>query len=178
MQHTDDPTIVYGGIDYTEITLASCAELAERLQAAGTPWHSHALIPGCAYNPYARYAVVIEDDKNKRAFVAASEQFPEVDKTLVRMLHGDDILAEQRTAASTGKHVGSQVLDRLLDIERRRARWHHHMCFPDCSFNQDPGTWLILVESEEGSFSESWPEEPVDVLREIEVKFFQRAAER
>jgi hypothetical protein len=51
--------------------------------------------------------------------------------------------------------------------------WHHHMHFPTCAFNPHPGQWSISVESPDETFSEVFVEEPRDILREIEVIYFE-----
>lgn len=154
------------------IPIDACLDLAQRLRAARHPWHSHVLTPGCARNPFPRYAIVIEDDRERRVYAAASDDFPDVDKDLVKMLHGTDIIDRQSTAAATGGRIESPLLDRVRAIDSSGRAWHHHMCFPGCTFNPEPGRWTIEVEAGPSSWSESWDEEPVDVLREMEVMFF------
>lgn len=154
------------------IPIEGCLDLAERLQALQHPWHSHVLPPGCARNPFPRYAIVIEDDQERRVYAAASRDFPDVDRNLVQMLHGTHIVDRQSTTAVTGGRIESPLLDRVRAIDGSGRPWHHHMCFPACAFNPEPGRWTIDVESGHSSWSESWDEEPVDVLREMEVMFF------
>ncbi len=64
------------------------------------------------------------------------------------------------------------MLERLREIDARRIAWHHHMNFPTCAFNPQPGKWAITIESGEGSFFEAYDGEPIDVLREVEVLYF------
>ena len=159
-------------MNYRIIPLDSCLELAQSLAVQHRRWHSHALTPGCTHNPYADYAIVIEDDTDHRAFIAPSTGYPEVDKELVRLLHGDDILDPESTAATTGEPINSTLLERVREINGRSEPWHHHMCFPDCAFNEQRGKWTIVLESEGGRLWESWEQEPANVLREIEVLYF------
>lgn len=178
---SDKSTIAHSDISYNLVALDSCLDLAMSLRAKGTPWHSHVLSPGCEHNPYADdYALVIEDDGERRAYIARSHGFPEVDKDLVKLLHGDDILDPSKTASAgdNGKAVASPLLERLHDIDARRVAWHHHMNFPGCVFNPQPGKWAITIESGEGRFFETYDEEPVDVLREVEVLYFNNLESR
>lgn len=154
------------------IPIEACLDLAERLTSSQHRWHSHVLTPDCARNPFPRYAIVIEDDHAHRVYVATSESFPDVDKDLVKMLHGPDIIDRQSATAAAGARTESPILDRVSAIDRAGRSWHHHMCFPACAFNPEPGRWTIEVEAGRSSWSESWDEEPADVLREIEVMFF------
>jgi len=168
-------------ISFNVIELECCLDLARDLQQAGRAWHSHVLPPGriCLHNPYPDcYAIVIEDDTGDKAYIAASEGFPQVDKQLVRMLHGDDILeVVENSPADLEKIAASSLLKKLYKIHETGQDWHHHMCFPKCIFNPNPGRWSITVEAGEvGSnyFYESWDDEPVAILREVELMFFGR----
>ena len=117
------------------------------------------------------FDLVIEDDTDGKAYIAPSSGFPEVDKDLVKMLHGDDILSEEAAGKAP---IKSPLLDRLRDLDVRDVPWHHHMNFPACAFNPTKGKWAITVESAEGTFHESYDDEPVDVLREVEVLYFRK----
>lgn len=172
--------LAHGDVDYRVIALDDCLPLVEGFIAAGKKWHSHVLSPGCAFNPYpALYAIVVEDDAGHVAYIAPSEGFPEVDKTFVKMLHGDDILDEAAAAAGDPALVaGSALLAKVREIDAARIAWHHHMNFPDCALNPHRGRWAITVESDAGTFSESYDDEPKAVLREVEVLYFRNLAEK
>jgi len=172
------PTTTHAGIEYRVVALDDCLALVEGFQHAGHRWHSHVLSPGCAFNPYdGLYAIVVEDDSQGRAYIAPSEKFPEVDKVFVKMLHGDDIL-DERKAGDEGSELvrRSALLARLIEIDGRGTAWHHHMNFPACALNPHRGRWAITVESDVGTFSESYEDEPKTILREIEVIYFRNLA--
>ena len=175
MSAVSGPTINHGAIRYVVIPLESCLQFALSLSEAGKHWHSHVLSPGCVHNPYDdQYAIVIEDDTEACAYIAPSDQFPEVDKELVKILHGNDILDFSKTSANGGaEDIPSAMLDRLRLIDGNGVVWHHHMNFPACVFNPQPGKWSITIESEEGEFSESFADEPIAILREVEVLYFR-----
>jgi hypothetical protein len=158
------------------IAVEDCVGLAEQIVAADRHWHHHVLFPGCAHNVFEGYALVIEDDDEHRTYYAQTEQFPEVDKDLVRMLHGDDILDGGSTSAGTGAAVGSPLVQRARDLVASDAQWHHHMCFPAGLLHPAPGRWTIVVESGLSTWADSYDDEPIDVLREIEVLFFTSSA--
>jgi hypothetical protein len=163
---------------FVEIEMGECLDLALGWNAAGVAWHSHALSPGCAFNPYSdKYAVVIENDDEHIAYISPSVEFPEVDKQLVKLLHGDDIMDADKTTAAKGDHaLSSPLLERVVKIDARGGAWHHHMNFPKCQLSPTPERWTITVESEEGVFTESYTDEPITVLRELEVIYFKRFA--
>lgn len=168
-------TAHHNSINYTTIALEECLPLANRLQSEGKPWHSHVLSPGCRFNPFVgRYAAVVEDDATHTAYIARSDGFPEVDKQLVKMLHGDDILdAGHPSSAEETLLECSPLLRRLVEIDDIGKPWHHHMNFPDCALNPHRGRWAITIEYEDHQFSESYDDEPRDILRAIEVRYFR-----
>jgi len=168
-------TISHGLVTYAVISLDRCLGLAKEFRQTRKTWHSHVLSPVCRHNPYpGQYAIVIENDTDGASYIAASTGFPEVDKDLVKMLHGDDILDPAKTAATRGGVAGSSdFIPRLVDLDARGVAWHHHMHFPGCVLSPDRGHWTIAIESAECSFYESHDAEPVDVLRQVEVLYFQ-----
>ncbi|WP_127904335.1 hypothetical protein [Solirhodobacter olei] len=157
--------------DYRSIPMSECLPLAERLQAAGTKWHSHVLSPACRHNPFPEvYAIVIEDGRAGTAYIAeGSATFPEVDKDLVKMLHGEDIIDATKLACDPPASI---LLHNLNWLQERRISWHHHMHFPTCVFNPHPGQWSISVEAPNISMSEAYSDEPIEVLRRVEVLYF------
>lgn len=163
---------------FQQVRLGDSLALVESFIEAGHKWHNHVLSPGCKFNTFKdQYALVIEDDTEGKAFIAPSAAFPEVDKTLVKMLHGDDILGEGAVTIDLEKlKQASPLLTRLVDLNGRGIKWHHHMNFPLCALNPHRGDWAITIESGEGIFSEKYPEEPRDVLRAIEVMYFANLA--
>jgi hypothetical protein len=66
---------------------------------------------------------VIEDDQKQRVYAAASDDFPDVDKDLVQMLHGTDIIDRQSTAAATGGRIESPLLDGVRGPSTYCERW-------------------------------------------------------
>lgn len=170
------PTIEHGSRSYTVLPLERCAAVAESLQSASRPWHSHALWPGCIENPFPDFGVVIESQEDGKTYVAQSDVFPEVDKVLVRMLHGDEILDPSRERSAAEASVESTVLDLARVADANGTAWHHHMCFPDCVFNPEPGRWTISVESGDDLVWDSWESEPADVLWQLEILCFSTLA--
>jgi len=164
----------HAGISFTEIALETCLELGQTLDRDGKAWHIHVFSPVCRFNPYpGAYGLVIEDNTAGITYIARSDVFPEVDKDLVKILHGDDVLDEGKGGAVAGAREVS-FLDRITKLDGARANWHHHMSFPDCVFNPHAGKWTIMIESDaEPPFHETFDDEPLDLLREIEVLYFK-----
>lgn len=166
--------IDYRGLSFTVIPMDACVPTGERLAAAGKHWHSHVLSPGCVHNPFdGHYAVVVEDDAENITYIAeGTEAFPEADKVLVKMLHGDDILDPAAAKGGSEAAKDSLLLAHILRLQEKGLRWHHHMHFPGCAFNPHPGKWSIGVESPGAFYAEAFDDEPVDTLREVEVIYF------
>lgn len=164
----------FRGITYNRIDLQDCGALGDALHEAGTPWHFHVLSPVCLHNPFAgQYALVIENDAAHTAFIAeAGADFPEIDKKLVKLLHGDDILDHKTVSRDPASVAASRLLSHLHALQASGEPWHHHMHFPGCVFNPHPGKWSISVESEGLMIAEAYDAEPVDVLRQVEVIYF------
>lgn len=169
-----EDTITRGLLTYTVVPLDAVLDIATGFRRTGRRWHSHVLSPGCVHNPYAtRFAIVVEDDDDGRAYISASTVFPEVDRSLVKMLHGDTILDRSRPSALVRTRPGASTLPvRVADIDGHHIAWHHHMHFPGCALSPRPDLWTIAVESDKGDFFETFDGEPVDVLRELEVLYF------
>lgn len=158
-------------VSFRKILLSECGPLGDRLQADNIPWHFHVLTPDCMHNPFrGNFSIVIENQSEQLPYIAdAGASFPNVDKHLVALLHGHDILDANMAA---GHATGSSLVAHLKELQSAGIPWHHHMYFPACVFNPTPGKWVISIESSAPTFTESYPAEPVDVLREVELLLF------
>jgi hypothetical protein len=158
-------------VSFRKILLSECGPLGDRLQAENIPWHFHVLTPDCEHNPFrGNFSIVIENQAEQLPYIAdAGDTFPDVDRHLVALLHGDDILDANM---SKGNANGSPLVVHLKELQSGGISWHHHMFFPDCVFNPMPGKWVISIESSAPTFTESYLAEPVDVLREVELLCF------
>jgi hypothetical protein len=63
---------------------------------------------------------------------------------------------------------------RARELNARGIAWHHHMLFPDCALNPNPGSWNLLFEDPETGqqISALYHDEPVQDLREVEALFY------
>lgn len=169
-----DKLIEHLDMIYHEIPIEDCLGLVHELIKEGREWHSHALSPGCRFNPYDDlYAVMIEDSTSNKIFIASSVFFPEVDKKLVTMLHGENILSEDSALISDENVCSSELLQRVVELNERKAHWHHHMNFPKCLMTPHTDKWMITVETDSESFEEEYDEEPKEILNHLEVIYFK-----
>lgn len=158
---------------YYEIPLDESLSLVHGLIREGNEWHSHAISPGCRFNPYYDlYAVMIEDNTNNKIYIATSKTFPDVDKELVKMLHGDDILSDEGAADYEAVARSSELLSKVIQLNSQGVQWHHHMNFPKCLMTPHTNKWMITVEAGTESFSEEYNEEPGKILNCLEVLYF------
>lgn len=161
-----------------EITIDALEQKATRCHREGLKWHIHMLSPDCRFNDRpGKHAFVLEDGENLRTYIVYSDvPHTEVDRRLLLMLHGDEILDRIRGATDSE----DERMQRILDEARRRNEnslpWHHHILFPDCVFNEYKGKYTIVFESEDEdcALEVVYDEEPVEDLRRIEILFFER----
>jgi hypothetical protein len=161
-------------MQYYEIPINESLNLARKFIADGNEWHSHAISPGCHFNPYqGLYAVMIEDNTENKIYIAPSIFFPWVDKDLVRPLHGNDILDPKPSFTNYNESLSSRLLVRVMGIDRQGIHWHHHMNFPKCLMTPNTDKWMITIESDDAIFEEEYNVEPKEILRQLEILYFQ-----
>lgn len=173
MQVTVAGFTFFNEVNYTLIPVDDCVALGQKLHENGGRWHIHVFPPDCQYNPFAsQYAMVIEDDDNNISYIARSDTFPEADKVLVKLLHGDDITDAKHGACCDQALADEPILLFIESLETKKEAWHHHMFFPSCDLNPEAGRWTIVVESALDDFIVAFDDEPVAVLGVIESIFF------
>jgi hypothetical protein len=171
--NVEGPVIHHKGISFTLVPSEQCVAIGQALHEKGLKWHIHVLTPGCPHNPFDReYAMVIEDNSHHRAYIASSKDFPEADRVLVRLLHGDDILKADAVSTDASQKVASPLVAYVEQLELAGKPWHHHMHFPECIMNPHPGKWAISIDSDEPARAETFEQEPLEVLRQLEVMHF------
>ncbi len=171
-----DKVIEFNGRQYTEVLMDRCRDIALELNQQGKNWHCHVLSPGCRLNPSkTKYAILVEDNTSDLIYFSLSKEFPELDKELVQILHGEDILDADMAQTSKFKNeLGSALILFVEKLDKQGIKWHHHMHFPDCVFNPHKGKWAISVEDGDGRVSEEcYDSEPIEILRMLEVQYFR-----
>jgi len=168
--------VKFKGRHYTEVSMSKCREIALDLNAQGRNWHCHVLSPGCQLNPSkTKYAIIVENNSDNVIYYSVSKEFPELDKELVQLLHGEDILdADKAQTSKLNNELGSALILFVEKLDKQGVDWHHHMHFPSCVFNPFKGKWAITVEDGYGRVTdECYDNEPVDILRRLEVLYFR-----
>ncbi|ARU93801.1 hypothetical protein [Tatumella citrea] len=172
MEITILETINVGGIEYSIVPAESCVDIGRHLHNSQCNWHIHVLSPGCQYNPYGDlFCMVVEDNTHGVAYLGKSAAFPEADKVLVKLLHGDDIL-DASCDCHESSEADSSAVAVVQQLHNHHHAWHHHMHFPDCLLNPQPGQWAISVESASTRLCEVYEAEPVSQLSVIESLYF------
>ncbi len=164
-------------VKHCEATLEECVAAAERFAARNDNWHNHVLKPDCVLNSRpGSYALVIENNTTGEVLVCFSNvNHIDEEQHIVKLRHGDAILSKPDELRVNPGDAGQQpLLDRVRVLATEQTDWHHHMCFPDCVFNSNPGQWTISLEAD-GHMEDVnlvSTTEPFDVLKEIEDLFF------
>ena len=151
-------------------------EQARLCQAEGKRWHFHVFPPGCLLNQRPdRYALTLENGTDAQIHVVYGDTpFMEVSQVLVTMLHGKTVLAEECSPTGSDESRLGPVLERARALSARNIYWHHHLLFPDCSYNQHPGKWNIVFEDPEKqeTLQILYDQEPLADLRLVETLYF------
>lgn len=124
-------------------------KIGETLQAEGLPWHMHMFSPGCILNgrPDAN-AIFLEDTARGRSYVTYSPTpLVETARYLAELVHGKEATAPPASDESDPRCsvVGAMVV-RAKELMARGRHWHHHIFFPSCVFNPQPGNWTMIFE--------------------------------
>ncbi len=138
-------------------------------------WHFHMLTPDCVFNQEKeKHAFVLEANSKCLVFYSNEKQL-ETGQKLVRLLHGNKILEESNAEISQASE-GNFLTDKAKECNEKKIIWHHHMLFPECSFNKDKGKWKIVLEvdGEKKVFEANYPAEPSSDLRVIELLLYKK----
>ena len=161
-----------------ETSIEEIQEKAKVWHASGKEWHFHMMLPGCVYNERQhKQAFVLENTSDGEAFVFYSDEpQKEVYHALLLLLHGSDIMDEDKWRADTVSDAIRPILRRAIELNQHRVAWHHHILFPGCMYSQDMAKWAIAFEDPEtGEATEIvYEEEPVGEFRQIELLFFDQ----
>jgi hypothetical protein len=101
----------------------------------------------------------------------------DIGKTLVQLLHGNDVIkteAEPKLLPPSLEVI--KIIKRAQDSNKAGKFWHHHMLFPDCIYNKNPGQWAIVFEDQVNKevITSLSADEPKNDLQYIENLFYQQ----
>ena len=140
-------------------------------------WHFHMLSTKCIFNERKdKEAFILEDGEKHRSYAHYSEERQmQAGKKLVKMLHGEKILREPVQEKMADNHDGQDIIEKARMLKEKNLPWHHHLLFPSCIFNEDDGSWKLVLEdeAEKDLLEASYPSEPVSDLRKIELLFYK-----
>jgi hypothetical protein len=157
-----------------EISIEKAEELANEWYNNSKKWHFHMLTPDCVFNERDdKQAFVLENISDKEVYVVYSDKrYMGVGQRLVKLIHGDKILAEETDSISND--IMKTIIEKAKSLNEKDVHWHHHMLFPDCKYNKHKGKWNIVFEDQEtGNVLEAlYDHEPVSDLRAVEVLYY------
>ncbi len=161
-----------------EIIIQELLKKAKQLQEQGKDWHFHMLTPDCIFNVRSdKHAFVLENrTDNETHVVYSDERYMEVGQKLVKMLHGNEILDENKGTSKLRDEKIQIILQKAKELNERNIPWHHHMLFPDCIFNKHKEKWCIVFEDPEEDKTIEFvsDREPKEVLRKIEILYYKQ----
>lgn len=134
------------------------------------------LTPNCFFNSEKKtHEFVFEGEE---VFVCrSSEKLVEDGKKLVQLLHGEKILEvkSQKPDEKKFKPDFQKILERARSCVREKTRWHHHLLFPECTFNESKEKYVIVFEEEKTGEKRraEFEKNPEEELREIEILFYE-----
>ncbi len=144
----------------------------------GKKWHFHLLSPNCIFNEKNdNDALILENSTDDQSYVLYTKQRQlKLGKTLIRLLHGNDILQNNKKIRQPQTEQFIKIVKRAEQMNKCGTPWHHHVFFPDCKYNDHVGQWNIVMEdSKQGSLLEAvYNLEPEDDLKIIEQLFYKQ----
>lgn len=159
-------------------TVDDIQKLAEDYARNGKAWHFHILTPECQLNSSGKYTLVLENTTDKKEHIVYSDTpFMDIGKTLVTLLHGNDVMkGEQETKPSPPSEMVIKIITRAKALTEKGVFWHHHVLFPGCEYNKHGNMWVIVFEDKEkGEIIESISNtEPKSDLQHIEGLFYSQ----
>lgn len=152
-------------------------ETARKLARLKSRWHFHILTPGCDFNETERYAFILEDLNNQRAYIHYSDQAEKgLGEKLVRLLHGDKVLNQESPATTYQPSPTVQRIAERAQTLKQGTEWHHHLFFPACRFNQNNPRYTLVFEDKENHevLQSITDTEPINDLKQIEKHLYAR----
>lgn len=159
------------------ITVEQAREKSRSWQINGDNWHFHVLSPACLFNTdRTKYALILENQTTGQICAVYSETgFSTLSQDMLKLLYGEKILARPDAPPNLPDKRIEQILNRCEESSRENIPWHHHMLFPDCVFNDEPGKWNLVLEigREPQVINISFDQQPLAALKRIEIAYFQ-----
>jgi galactose-1-phosphate uridylyltransferase len=156
-------------------TLTDIQSKAKNYHQTKIKWHFHIMSPTCVFNKSDKFAFILEGPE--ATFVNYSNSAEkELGQELAPLLHGEKVLD---TASTDSDYVPNpevaHILSRAKELNNSSTSWHHHMLFPNCTFNQyKPKYALVLEDPETGELLKSLSDtEPTNDLKQIESLFYK-----
>lgn len=161
-------------------TTSKILKTAKKLKKENKKWHFHILVPGCKFNKFEKYTLILEDTENKEQLIHISYKKPlKTGQILVELLHGKGI-SKAKKEKTVGESVSrlsakvNQMVGRATELNMKGFSWHHHLLFPECIFNKDSRYWTLVFEDPlNGEIIEDMSKsKPQKALEKIEPLFY------
>lgn len=152
-------------MELAPLTFEALAGKARTIAAGGRQGHIHTTAPGCTITRDPRWAIVLEDTAEGRAYAWFHDQpIEDRAKPLAVLLHGAESVPGEGEVLTPPSPGVQRMAERF-----REGRGHFHILNPQCLVNSHPGRWAIVFEDEELGTLESLSEErPLNDIRVVE----------
>lgn len=159
-----------------KVTKSELIKLVQELQIDEQNWHYHLLTPTCQFNKSGQFAIIVENVDSKEIFVYYSDVAEmEISNQFSKMVHGKEVMDKKNTKANykPSKDVVA-ILNLINELTEKGIKWHHHVFFPGCIFNNREAEFELVVEDPRSnrrliSVSKT---EPIEDLKQIESVFY------
>ncbi len=155
----------------SKVSQLSIIRKASRWNKRKVTWHFHLLSPGCLFNPTKQHELFLESRFG--AFVSKSKSpLGKIARNLVNLLD----VRRTKLVATTHAAVFSKILKRGEQLTAKKIKWHYHLLFPLCTFNNRVTKWVIVFEDTlENKLTEVvYPHYPAADLKKLEKLFYSQ----
>lgn len=158
-----------------ETTLSDIQSKAKDYHHTQVKWHFHIMSPTCVYNKSDKFAFFLEGPE--ATYVNYSDKAEkELGQELAPLLHGEKVLYSASTDVSyVPSPEVTRIINRAKQLNNDNKDWHHHMLFPNCTFNQHKPRYALILEDPETNdlLSSLSDAEPTNDLKQIEGLFYK-----
>jgi hypothetical protein len=154
-------------------SLDAIREQAHTLHEENLPWHFHILSPTCCFNENGTYAIILEGDSGDPLVCYSDKPEKELGAELSPLLHNPKSAEAQEQTITAEQQ---RILDAAKELNEHSTKWHHHVLFPGCMFNDQPGTFCLILENPETSetLKAMSDTEPRHMLKQLEPLFYKQ----
>lgn len=138
-------------MDIRPITAAEAVKLGQEWQQQGLDWHFHMLPPTCIFAAAGtdRHCIVLEKGGGAGLVgVFTPQRDLPLGERLARIVH-PRVFSDSEDLRTVDWL--NEWLRRMEALNRDQVAWHHHMLYPTCALNHEPGSFVLVFEDPQGT---------------------------